>query len=159
MDSYLIEKIEQNDINRIVDIYNSNKIFLYRHIGTFSISREFILGEIEKMKKIGFNSSIIKDIKGEIVGLCDFKISDEVYISLLMLDNKLRGNGLGTIIYNQLEKEFKSNNAKRIRIDVVYDYEKNSLGFWKKQGFMSGEKIKLEWNGYKSNAVKMYKAI
>lgn len=159
MNNYIIDKVDQNDINRIVDIYNSNKTFLYSHLGISSVSKEFILNEIEEMRNIGFNSSIIKDNKGEIVGLCDFKISDKVYLSLLMIDAKLKGNGLGKIIYNQFEKMFKSKNAKRVRIDVVYNYGKNVLGFWEKQGFISNEKIELEWNGYKSNAIKMYKII
>ena len=54
---------------------------------------------------------------------------------------------------------FKSNNVQYIRIDVVYDYEENALEFWKKQGFVPNEKIELEWNGYKSNAIKMHKII
>ena len=54
------------------------------HLGVSSVSKEFILNEIEEMKKIGFNSSIIKDHTGEVIGLCDFKISHEVYLSLLM---------------------------------------------------------------------------
>ena len=85
--------------------------------------------------------------------------SHEVYLSLLMIDFRLKGNGLGKTIYNQLEKMFKSNNVQSIRIDVVYDYEENALEFWKKQGFVPNEKIELEWNGYKSNAIKMHKII
>jgi len=159
MDNYKIDKVDSNDINEILDIYNSNKTFLCNHMGISSVSKEFILNEIEEMKSIGYTSSIIKDNNGEIVGLCDFKISDEVYLSLLMIDSRLKGNGLGKIIYNQLEKMFKAKNAKRIRIDVVYDYDENVLGFWKNQGFISNAKIELEWNGYKSNAIKMYKII
>jgi len=102
---------------------------------------------------------VIKDDKGEIIGLCDYSSGDEVYLSLLMIDDKFKGKGLGKLIYNQLEKMFKSKNAKGVRIDVVYEYEGNVLGFWEKQGFISNEKIELEWNGYKSNAYKMYKII
>lgn len=159
MENYIIDKVKQNDINKIVDIYNSNRNFLYSHMGISSISKDFIFNEIEEMKKMGFISSIIKDNKGEIVGLCDFKITDEVYLSLLMIDAKVKGNGVGRTIYNQLEKMFKSKNATSIRIDIVYDYEENILGFWRKQGFIYSKKIELEWNGYKSNAIKMYKTI
>lgn len=159
MDDYTINIIEQNDIASIVDIYNSNKIFLENHMGISSVSQEFILTEIEEMRNMAFNSSIIKDSEGKIVGICDFKIGDEVYLSLLMIDAKLKGNGLGSTIYNQLEKVFKSKNASSIRIDVVYDYEENVLRFWEKQGFVSCEKIQLEWNGHKSKAIKMHKDI
>nr|WP_302646263.1 GNAT family N-acetyltransferase [uncultured Clostridium sp.] len=129
MDNYIIDEIDLNAINRILDIYNSNKSFLCNHLGVSSVSKEFILNEIEEMKKIGFNSSIIKDHTGEVIGLCDFKISHEVYLSLLMIDYRLKGNGLGKTIYNQLEKMFKSNNVQSIRIDVVYDYEEYNISF------------------------------
>lgn len=91
MDNYIIDEIDLNAINRILDIYNSNKSFLCNHLGVSSVSKEFILNEIEEMKKIGFNSSIIKDHTGEVIGLCDFKISHEVYLSLLMIDYRLKG--------------------------------------------------------------------
>lgn len=159
MDNYIIDMIIENDIAKILDIYNSNKSFLKNHMGITAVSKDFIVDEIEEMKSIGFSSLVIKNNEGNIVGICDFKMEDEVYLSLLMIDAKLKGNGLGSIIYNQLEKIFKSKNASRIRIDVVYDYEENVLGFWEKQGFVPCEKIQLEWNGYKSKAVKMYKTI
>lgn len=76
-----------------------------------------------------------------------------------MIDGKEKRNRLGSRIYNQLEQIFKAKKANRVRIDVVYDYEENVVGFWEKQGFIHYEKIQLEWNGYKSNAIKMYKTI
>lgn len=57
-------------------------------------------------------------------------------------------------IYN-----FKENHANKVRIDVVYNYDHNAVDFWKKQGFIPCEKIQLEWNGYKTNAIKMLKFI
>ena len=159
MDNYIINTVDQNDITKIIDIYNSNKTFLENHVGISKVSKDFIINEIEEMKNIGFSSLVIKNNEGNIVGICDFKIGDEVYLSLLMIDAKLKGNGLGRIIYNQLEKIFKAKNSKKIRIDVVYDYEENALGFWEKQGFVPSEEIQLEWNGYKSKAIKMYKNI
>lgn len=159
LDNYLIDTIDQNDITKILDIYNSNKTFLENHMGILEVSKDFIVNEIEEMKSVGFSSLVIKNNKGKIVGICDFKIGDEVYLSLLMIDSKLKGKGLGSIIYNQLEKIFKAKNSKGIRIDVVYDYEESALAFWEKQGFVPSEKIELEWNGYKSKAIKMYKTI
>lgn len=159
MDNYIIDTVDQNDISKIIDIYNSNKTFLENHVGISKVSKDFIVNEIEEMNNIGFSSLVIKSNEGNIVGMCDFKIGDEVYLSLLIIDAKLKGNGLGRVIYNQLEKIFKTKNSKRIRIDVVYDYEENVLGFWEKQGFVPSEEIQLEWNGYKSKAIKMYKNI
>ena len=159
MDNYIIDTIDQNDITKILDIYNSNRTFLENHMGISKVSSDFIINEIEEMKNIGFSSLVIKNNEGNIIGICDFKIGDEVYLSLLMINAKLKGNGLGRVIYNQLEKLFKTKNSKRIRIDVVYNYKENVLGFWEKQGFVPSEEIQLEWNGYKSKAIKMYKNI
>lgn len=159
MNNYIFCNMELNDIDKILEIYNSNMSFLISHLGTSNISREFILNEINEMKRGGFISSIIKNSKGEVIGVCDFKIQDEAYLSLLMIHSSLKGKGLGKDIYNNLERVFKSNNVKSIRIDVVYDYEENVLGFWKKQGFVSKDKVELDWNGHKSNAIKMYKNI
>lgn len=159
MHNYKFDMITINDIDKILDIYNSNTSFLTNHMGTPTISKEFIVKEIEEMKNIGFNSLVIKNNENNIVGICDFKMADEVYLSLLMIDAKQKRKGLGSEIYNQLEQILKSKNAKRIRIDVVYDYEDNVVGFWEKQGFIYCEKVQLEWNGYKSNAVKMFKSI
>ena len=159
MANYKIDMITENDIDKILDIYNSNTSFLENHIGIKTVSKKFIVGEIEEMKKIGFNSLVIRSGTGNVLGICDFKMADEVYLSLLMIDAKQKGNGLGSRIYNQLEQIFKSENANRVRIDVVYDYEDNAVGFWEKQGFIHCEKIQLEWHGYKSNAIKMLKTI
>lgn len=159
MDKYTFSKVKLNDIDKIVEIYNSNVSFLMAHMGISNTSKEFICNEINEMKSVGFISSVIKDNKGEIIGVCDFKIQEEAYLSLLMINSKFKGNGLGKEIYNHLERVFKSNNVKRVRIDVVYDYEENVIGFWEKQGFVSKGKVELEWNAHKSNATKMYKSI
>lgn len=159
MSDYRIERVKQRDIERIVEIYNSNTTFLNNHLGVSNISKKFMLQELEDMKRIGFISSVIKNQQDEIIGICDFKIATEVYLSLLMLDASLKGNGLGKCIYCRLENLFRENNAERIRIDVVYDYEGNVLSFWEKQGFIPKEKIQLQWNGYLSNARKLVKKI
>ena len=96
-------------------------------------------------------------IDGQIFDTEVFKIAEEVYLSLLMIDGKQKRNGLGSRIYSQLEQLFQAEGADRIRIDVVY--EDNVVAFWGKQGFIPCEKIQLEWNGHKSNAIKMVKTI
>ena len=147
----------KNDIDKVLEIYNSNSDFLEKHLGASRVSKEFIANEMEEMKKIGFRSFVIKNSEGNTVGICDFKIAEEVYLSLLMIDGKQKRNGLGSRIYSQLEQLFQAEGADRIRIDVVY--EDNVVAFWGKQGFIPCEKIQLEWNGHKSNAIKMVKTI
>lgn len=158
MESCKFDMATKNDIDKILEIYNSNPDFLEKHLGTARVSKKFIANEMQEMKKIGFRSFVIKNSEGNTVGICDFKIAEEVYLSLLMIDAKQKRNGLGSRIYSQLEQLFQSEGADRIRIDVVY-YEDNVVAFWKKQGFIPCEKIRLEWNGHQSNAIKMIKTI
>lgn len=53
MDNYIIDMIIENDIDKILEIYNSNKSFLENHMGITIVSKDFIVDEIEKMKSIG----------------------------------------------------------------------------------------------------------
>ena len=109
------------------------------------------------MIEIGFESLFIIDDKNEKIGFCDIKIGEETYLSLLMLDKKTHGMGYGKEILQQIERMLIERNAQRVRIDVVNDYKDNVVSFWIKHGYMEMETIKLEWNGYHSTAVKMYK--
>lgn len=83
-----IDMITENDIDIILDIYNSNTSFLENHMGITTVSKKFIVDEIEEMKNIGFNPLVIRNSTGNILGICDFKMADEVYLSLLMIDAK-----------------------------------------------------------------------
>lgn len=147
------------DAGKVSDIYNSNTSFLENHLGVTTVSKEFILHEMEEMKNIGFQSFVIRNNACGIVGICDLKMAEEAYLSLLMIDGKHKRRGTGGGIYRQLEQMFQEKGVRTVRIDVVDGYEDNAVGFWEKQGFTPCEKIQLEWNGCQSEAVKMCKSI
>lgn len=42
MDNYKFDIITRNDIDKILDIYNSNTSFLENHMGISTVSKEFI---------------------------------------------------------------------------------------------------------------------
>ena len=157
MDKFRLENATTNDLDDMVLIYNSNPVFLRNHLGVETITSDFIRNEIEQMIEIGFESLLIIDDKNEKIGFCDIKIGEETYLSLLMLDKKTHGMGYGKEILQQIERMLIERNAQRVRIDVVNDYKDNVVSFWIKHGYMEMETIKLEWNGYHSTAVKMYK--
>lgn len=156
---YTIEKVSNDDIEDIVRVYNSNKKFLITHMGTDIISKEFILKEIAEMKNIGFVSTVVKDKNKKVIGVCDYKIGKEVYLSLLMIHGDFKKKGIGNKIYKCLEKSFKERGYKYVRIDVVCDYEDNVVGFWKNLGFKEVDKINLKWNNHESDALKMRRCI
>lgn len=64
--------VELNNIDKILEIYNSNMSFRISNLGNSNIYRKCILNEINEMRMGSFISSIIKDSKGEIIGMYHF---------------------------------------------------------------------------------------
>lgn len=159
-EDYYIDLVNDNDLVNIVELYNSNKNFLINHIGMESITITWLINELNIMKKEGFYScKIIQKSTKDIIGLIDFKIGKETYLSLLMLNGYYRGNGKGKEIFSLLENYIKSKNSSTIRIDVVTNYDENVLNFWSKNGFTITEKITLNWNNKELPAVIMKKIL
>ncbi|MDO4600243.1 MAG: GNAT family N-acetyltransferase [[Ruminococcus] gnavus] len=154
-----IDRMIESDMDEIVKIYNSNTGFLKNHMGVESVSKEIVINDLETMKRMGFQSFSVRDEDGSLIGICEFKMAEEVYLSLLLIDGNKTGKGYGSDVYHQLERKFKEEGAKKVLIDVVCDYEDYVVAFWEKQGFVPCGNIQLEWNGYHSKAVKMEKEI
>ena len=159
-DRFSFDPISINDTDEIVRIYNSNPVFLQNHLGATEVSAEFVLQEAQEMWKVGFSTTkIIDNSSGEIIGICDFKSEDTVYLSLLMLDGALQGKGLGSDIYKAFEQKATRDNARFIKIDVIDSYNGNAFGFWEKQGFEPQGITQLNWHGKKSDAQIMRKVL
>ena len=69
-----------------------------------------------------------------------------------MLDANYKEKGFGSRIYCQLENLFRSEGSTKVRIDVVYDYQDNSLGFWKNRDLSHTKKY--FWNGMALNLMQ-----
>lgn len=158
MNLYEIRKASGDDIHKIVEIYNSNSIFLINHLGLEYVDETFISNEISEMKSMGFQFCVIADVQtGDIIGVIDFKPDTDVYLSLIMMDSKLHGKGSGTLVYRMFENEMLQSGKHSIRIDVVNDYDDNVVVFWKKQGFIPQDEIYLKWGNKNSKALTMIK--
>ena len=157
---FYVDLIENKDLNEVVKVYNSNKHFLVKHMDKEEITNEFIFQELESMKEVGFYSCKIVDINSEnIMGIMDFKVGEETYLSLLMIHNDFKSKGLGNLIFQAFEEHVKSLKSKCIRIDVVTNYENSVLDFWIKNGFIKFKDIELNWIGKILPAVTMKKSL
>jgi len=67
--------------------------------------------------------------------------------------------GIGKELYFGFEEFTRSHNSKRIRIDVVTDYDETSLGFWLKNGYIIEEEIILSWGEKMLSAQKLIKRL
>jgi len=75
------------------------------------------------------------ELEGELIGFVDmllgFPNPETVYLGLLLIDKKYRGQALGSAVFHQIEKNL---THKKIRIAVVENY--SAIHFWKKMGFL-----------------------
>lgn len=157
---YSMREATPSDVDAIVQIYNSNRLFLTNHLGQSSVTRSFILSELETMKTMDFISCVIIDERvNKIAGVLDYKPDETVYLSIMMLDRQIQGSGAGRFVYDLFEKKMADMGRCAIRIDVVDTYKGNALEFWKKQGFIAEENVFFKWGEKESSAVVMKKYI
>lgn len=158
--AFYVDLVENKDLNEIVEVYNSNKDFLIKHMDKEKITNEFIFQELESMKEVGFYSCKIVEISSEkIMGVIDFKVGEETYLSLFMIHNDFKSKGFGNLIFQAFEEYVKSLKSKCIRIDVVTNYENSALDFWIKNGFIKFKDVELNWIGKILPAVIMKKTL
>ncbi|MBZ9637485.1 GNAT family N-acetyltransferase [Clostridium sp. FP1] len=155
---FYIDLVQNKDLKDIVEVYNSNKYFLTNHMDTDIIKYEWILEELASMKKADFYScKVVEKSPGKIIGIIDFKIGEETYLSLLMIHNDYKNKGFGRLIYQALEEYITSVKSKCMRIDVVINYDDSVLKFWVKNGFSKIKDIELNWTGKILPAIIMKK--
>lgn len=150
--------VENKDIKEVLEVYNSNAHFLINHMDRNKVTSEWILQEFENMRDIGFHSYKFVEIRtGKIIGIVDFKVDDETYLSLLMIHSDFQGKGFGKLIFQEIEEYAKSLKSKCIRIDVVTNYDNSVLNFWVNNGFVKFKDVELNWTGKVLPAVTMKK--
>lgn len=147
MTRYIFREIQTEDISQLLDIYNSNTEFLIHHLGRERVDGHWLLGELEDMKVSNFRSlGVVDEEQNKLIGHFDFKVAEEAYLSLFMLDKSCQNSGLGSHLYRLFEQEILG-KSHSVRIDVVKGYNHKVKEFWLKQGFIVDEEIDLEWNG------------
>ena len=148
----------EEDFLGILEVYNSNQDFLLSHMGRSDVSAEWLEKEQKEMKEMKFKTLIVKENTNEnLIGFIDIRPIEECYLSLLMVHKLYRGKGYGKEIYEKLENYLLNQHSKTIRIDVVYDNNKEILGFWENRGFKKIEKIQFKWSNTLLDAVVMKK--
>lgn len=157
---YEIRVATKSDIDAIVRVYNSNTIFLVNHLGMELVDNKFISNEMQEMKSMKFLSCVIIDSStNTVIGVLDYKPDNAVYLSLMMIDSEHQKCGVGMSVYTQFEKSMHQLGKDSVRIDVVNDYIGNVVEFWKKQGFIPKDEIKLSWGQKQSTAVVMIRRL
>ena len=76
-----------------------------------------------------------------------------------MIHGNFKRKGLGKELYNLFEKYLSEKQCSFIRIDVVYNYNENVVGFWQKQGYSIQKEEFINWKGIESSAYLMMKKL
>ncbi|MFX4303235.1 GNAT family N-acetyltransferase [Alicyclobacillus tolerans] len=149
-----------SDVDNVVEVYNSNMIFLEKHTKNYPVTFEWVTEELKSMRNAGFCSCKVVDKRtGKMVGIIDYKIEQESYLSLLIVHQDYQNMGYGKQIYRAFEDYAKSRKSQCIRLDVANGYSDKVINFWIANGFEKLEDIKLNWAGVTLSAVIMKKYI
>lgn len=147
MTRYIFREIQVEDISQLLDIYNSNTEFLIHHLGRERVDRHWLLKELEDMRISHFRSlGVVDEEQNKLIGHFDFKVAEEAYLSLFILDKSYQNSGLGSRLYRLFEQGILE-ESHSVRIDVVKGYNHKVKDFWLKQGFTLYEEIDLDWDG------------
>lgn len=159
MGRYILRASTENDIGRIVEVYNSNEEFLINHVGATAVDENFVRDNVNLMHSAGFFTDVIVDLEtGELVGVAEYKPDDTVYLTLFMIDSKYKG-GTGSQAYVAFEEKMAGQGSHSIRLDVVDKYVGNPVGFWEKCGFKITKRTVMSWGNKKRDALVMMKNI
>lgn len=158
MKDYIIDLALEKDLEKILDIYNSNVQFLLNHMDRDMVTIDWLHKEFKEIKNSGFNSfKVVEKDTNRIIGIIDYRTGEETYLSLLMIHNDYKNLGIGKIIFQAFEIYCKTMKSSSIRIDVVNGYDSLVYDFWVKNGFARFEEIELNWTGKVLPAVIMKK--
>lgn len=159
-DAFYIEQVTQTDLDAVLAIYPSNKAFLSHHLGRDTVTRVWLESELAAMASAGFSScKIAKRGASGIIGITDFRLAEETYLSLLMLHGDYQQNGLGKQVYQAIENYAKQHGSTAIRIDVVTGYDPGVCNFWRSRGFTKVQEVTLHWAGKTLPALAMKKQL
>ncbi len=80
--NFSMSEIAEEDINGVLEVYNSNQDFLLSHMGKKEVSVEWLMQEHEAMKNMNFKTLIVKEnTNNTIIGFIDLWLMEECYLS------------------------------------------------------------------------------
>ena len=138
-----IRPLRENDLEAIVEI--DRKVL--------GESRpEFYRNKIVESLR-GPTVSLVAEVNGKVVGFILGAVSGREFglpssfgwVDTIGVDPDYQGQGIGTLLFQRLVKEFSKQGIKKVYTLVSWD-DWNLLSFFKKVGFKRGDLINLEYD-------------
>ena len=145
---YDVRYISKSNLNEILNIMKENPQF-YKYtdskptiddiINDMTITPPGI--DLSKKHYIGFYKL------NELIAIMDlidgYPTDDTSYIGFFMINKKYQGQGIGSIIINELEKYLKEDGKMTIEL-AIDKGNPQSTNFWQKNGFVVFDEVKKE---------------
>jgi ribosomal protein S18 acetylase RimI-like enzyme len=121
-----IREMAIDDYDRVIDLWRG-----FAGIGLSSADER---GEIEKFLDLNPKTSLVVETGGEITGtaLGGFD-GRRGYIYHFVIDGRMQGRGLGTLLLEELEKRFMGLGARRLHLMIYNDND--AWRFYEKRGY------------------------
>ena len=131
LEDYIVS-IDKDNLDIVGKEYR-DKMILYDLEDIYSNNGKCYL-MIDKDKVIGMIMG--KIVKYDDVDYLDYKCPKKGEIIELIVTNKVRSNGVGSLLMKKMEDYFKENDCEYICVDV-FSYNERAYNFYSKHGFHS----------------------
>lgn len=135
-----IRPVTQDDLHTILDVYRQCEDFLA--LGPAPVaSREMVLKDLEISQSEGGTFCGIYTADREMIGVVDYIPCDfegepsQAYISLLMIAQPFRRQGIGEAVVAAIEGEIKRNAEVTTILSGVQVNNPDAIHFWERNGY------------------------
>ena len=139
----IIRNAKINDINQIIplmlqvsEMHYSERKDIFKEKGVEKIKLENILVAEENNNIVGVVIFKIKIVR-EHINLIDRKV---IWINELVVDEKLRGKGIGTKLFNETKKYAKNNKCDAVELNC-WEFNEKALRFYERCGMNTQRRI------------------
>lgn len=141
--NYKIRESKKEDMPQVLG--------LIKELATFEREPNAVVVTVEELEKEGFGETplfkcFVAEIEHKVVGmaLVYFRFSTwkgrTIHLEDLIVNNEMRGTGIGSALYQKVLKYAKSQGVKRVEW-VVLDWNEGAIKFYER----SGAKILKDW--------------
>ena len=136
METPIIRKANSSDVKDIIR--------LLVELAVYEKEPDAVKVTEEELIKDGFGSNpryecLLAEFNSEVVGLAFFTprystwVGDTLHLEDLVVTEKMRGKGIGTLLYKEFLLEAKHRGVNRVEWSVL-DWNKTAIDFYKKSG-------------------------
>ena len=124
---------------------------LIKELAVFEKEPEAVVVTVDDLLRDGFSRNplfhtFVAEVEGKIVGMALYYYrystwkGKTIHLEDLIVNEKMRGTGLGMALYTEIMKQGKADGVRRVEWNVL-DWNQSAIDFYKK----SGAKVLDDW--------------